>query len=140
MAEDMCQCDVSLYNLSSKTPLYTSSSHLLSICSATAFDTRMPLYVAYSEGPMSSVLPFEIFSFLLSLVPVPARAGNWFLLGSPFVHFASMMSTTFSKDCNVVCALLGEETVVPDEFVQSMRVAITDSDTCPPQVMKICVP
>ena len=27
VAEDMCQCDVAIYNLSSKTPLYTSTSH-----------------------------------------------------------------------------------------------------------------
>ena len=42
VAEDMYQCDVALYNLSSKTPLYTSTSHLVSICSATAFDNRLP--------------------------------------------------------------------------------------------------
>ena len=78
-------------------------------------------------------MPVEIFSFLLSLVPVPERAGNWFLLGTLSVYFASMMSTRFSKDCNVVCALLREETVVPDEFVQSIRAAITNADTCPPK-------
>ena len=44
-----------------------------------------------------------------------------------------MMSTRFSKDCNVVCALLGEETAVPDEFVQSIKAAITNADTCPPK-------
>ena len=114
VAEDMYQCDVSIYNLSTKTPLHTSTSHLVSICSATAFDTRLPRYVAYTEGPMSSVMHVEIFSFLLSQVPVPERAGNWFLLGILSLYFASMMSTSFSKDCNVVCALLGEETAVPD--------------------------
>ena len=133
VAEDMYQCDVALYNLSSKTPLYTSTSHLVSICSATAFDNRLPRYVAFTEGPMSSVMPVEIFSFLLSLVPVPERAGNWFLLGTLSVYFASMMSTRFSKDCNVVCALLGEETVVPDDFVQLIRAGITNADTCPPK-------
>ena len=89
--------------------------------------------MAYAEGPMSCVLPIQIFLYLLSLVPVPERAGNWFLLGTLSVHFASMMSTRFSKDCHVVCALLGEETVVPDEFVQSIRAAITNADTCPPK-------
>ena len=131
VAEDMYQCDVAIYNLSSKTPLYTSTSHLVSICSATALNNRLPRYVAFTEGPMSSDMPVEIFSFLLSLVPVLERAGNWFLLGTLSVYFASMMSTRFSKDCNVVCALLGEETVVPDEFVQSIRAAITNADTCP---------
>ena len=133
VAEDMYQCDVALYNLSSKTPLYTSTSHVVSICSATAFDNRLPRYVAFTEGPMSSVMPVEIFSFLLSPVPVPERAGNWFLLGTLSVYFASMMSTRFSKDCNVVCALLGEETVVPDDFVQLIRAGITNADTCPPK-------
>ena len=133
VAEDMYKCDVSIYNSSSKTPLYTSSSHLVSISSATAFDTRMPHYMAYTEGPMSSVMPVEIISYLLSLVPVPRRAGNWFLLGTLSVYLASMMSTGFSKDCNVVCALLGEETAVPDEFVQSIRAAIINADTCPPK-------
>ena len=133
VAEDMHQCDVSIYNLSSKTPLYTSSSHLVSICSAAAFDTRMPRYVAYTEGPMPSVMLVEILSYLLSLVPVPERAGNWFLPGTLSVYFASMMSTKFSKDCNVACALLGEETAVLDEFVQSIRAAITNADTCPPK-------
>ena len=92
----------------------------------------MPRYVAYTEGPMSSVLPVELFSYILSLVPVPERAGNWFLLGTLSVHSASMMSTKFSKDCNVLCALLGEEIVVRDEFVQSISAAITNVDTCPP--------
>ena len=131
VAEDMYQCDVSIYNLSTSTPLYTSTSQVVSICCATAFDTRLLRYVAYAEGPMSSVMPVEIFSFLLSLVPVPKRAGNWFLLGTLSVYFASMMSTRFSKDCNVVCALLGEETVVPGEFVHSISAAITDADTWP---------
>ena len=102
---------------SGKTRLYTSTSHLVSVCSATAFDTRLPRYVAYTEGSMSSVMPVEIFSFLLSLVPVPERAGHWFVLWTLPVYFGSMMSTRFSKDCNVVCALLGEGTAVPDEFV-----------------------
>ena len=133
VAEDMYQCDVSIYNLSTKTPLYTSTSHLVSICLATAFDTRLPPYVAYIEGPMSSVMPVEIFSFLLSLVSVPERAGNWFLLAHLSVYFAGMMSIRFSKDCNVVCALLGEETAVPDEFVHSIRAAISNADTCPPK-------
>ena len=93
----------------------------------------MPRYVAFTEGPMSCVMPVEIFSFVFILVPVPERAGNWFLLGTLSVYFASMMSTRFSKDCNVVCALLGEEAVVPDEFVQSIRAAITNADTCPPK-------
>ena len=133
VAQDMYQCDVSIYNLSTKTLLYTSSSHLVSICSATDFDSRMPRYAAYTEGPMSSVLPVEIFSYPLSPVPAPERASNWFLPGTVFVHFASMMSTTFSKDCNVVCALLGEETDVPDTFFQSIRAAITNADTCLPK-------
>ena len=98
VAEDMYERDVAIYNLSSKTPLYTSTSHLVSICSATAFDNRLPRYVAFTEGPMSYVMLVEIFSFLLSLVPVPERAGNWFLLGTLSVYFASMMSTRFSKD------------------------------------------
>ena len=133
VAEDMYQCDVAIYNLLTKTPLYTSTSHLVSVCPATAFDNRMPRYVAFTEGPMSSMMPVEIFSFLLSLVPVPERAGNWFLLATLSVYFASMMSIRFSKDCNVVFALLGEETVVPDEFVQSVRAAITNAKTCPPK-------
>ena len=117
VAEDIYQCDVSIYNLLSKTPLYTSSSHLVSICSATTFNTRMPRYLAYIEGPMSSLLPIEIFLYLLSLVPVSEQAGNRFLLGTLSVRFASMMSTRFFKDYNVVFALLGEKTAVPHDFV-----------------------
>ena len=64
VAEDMYHCDVALHSLSSKTPLYTSTSHLVSICCATAFDNRLPRYVAFTEGPMSSLMPVEIFSFL----------------------------------------------------------------------------
>ena len=45
VAEDMYQYDVSICLLSTKTPLYTSTSHLVSICSATAFDTRLPRYL-----------------------------------------------------------------------------------------------
>ena len=92
----------------------------------------MPRYVAFTEGPMSSVMPVEIFSYLLSLVPVPERAGNWFLLGTLSVYFASMMSTRFSKDCNVVCALLGEETAVPgwEEDPLKLLHAIAGYESC----------
>ena len=126
-------CISVMLQFTTKTPLYASTSHVVSVCSATAFDNGMPRYVAFTEGPMSSVMPIEIFSFLLSLVPVPEQAGNWFLLGTLSLYFASMTSTRFSKDCNVVCALLGEDTVVPDEFVQSIRAAITNADRCPPK-------
>ena len=62
VAEDVYWCDVWIYNLSAKTPLYSSTSHLLSICSSAAFQKKLPRYVVYREGPMSSVLPIEIFS------------------------------------------------------------------------------
>ena len=42
---------------------------------------------------------------------------NWFVLGTVFVHFASRLSTGFVCDRNVVLAVLGEELVVPNEFV-----------------------
>ena len=109
VAEDLHRCDISIFNLSTRTPLYNASSHLFSICSATAFDTKLPRYVAFTQGHLPCVLPIEIFSYLLSLVPVPTRAGNWFLLGTMSVHFASMLTTTFSRDCSVVCDLLAEE-------------------------------
>ena len=32
-----------------------------------------------------------------------------------------------------MCALLGDEIAVPDEFVQSIRAPITNADTCPPK-------
>ena len=53
VAEDMYQCDVSVMicNLSSKTPLYTSSTHLLSICFSAPFEKKLTRYVAYCEGP-----------------------------------------------------------------------------------------
>ena len=76
----------------------------------------------------------EIFSFLLSLVPVPERQGNWFLLGTLSMYLASTMSTSFSKDCHVVCALLGEETIVMSLmslFSPSERLSRTP--TPPPQ-------
>ena len=54
---------------------------------------------------MSSVMPIDIFSFLLDLLLVPERARNWFLVGSLSMNFATMMSARSSHDCNVVCAL-----------------------------------
>ena len=76
---DMYPCDVSIYNLSSKTPLYTSSTHLLSICSSAPFEKKLPQYVAYREGAMSSVMPVEIFSYLLNMSLVLQETG--FCLG-----------------------------------------------------------
>ena len=109
VAEDMCQCDTCIFNLSTKTPLYNASSHVLPMCSATTFDKKSPRYVAFTEGHLPCVLPIEIFSYLLSLVPVATQAGNWFLLRTLSVYFASMLTTRFCRDCNVVCALLVED-------------------------------
>ena len=89
--------------------------------------------MAETEGPMFSVLPVEIFSYFLSLILVPKRAGNWFLPGTLSWYFASMMSTKFFEDCDVVCALLGEATAVLDEFVQSITAATTKATPAPPK-------
>ena len=77
VVEDMYWCDVSTYDLSSKTPLYTPSTHLLSICSAAPFEKKLPRYVAYHEGPMSFVMPVEIFWYLLNLVYCMELVSAW---------------------------------------------------------------
>ena len=76
VAEDMYQCDISIFRLSTKTPLYNVSSHLFSMYSATTFDKELPRYVAFTEGHLPCVLRIESFSYLLILSPVPIGAGN----------------------------------------------------------------
>ena len=44
-----------------------------------------------------------------------------------------MLPTRFSHNRNVLLALLGEDSAVPDEFVQSLRACITNTDMCPPK-------
>ena len=61
VAEDMYQCDISMFKLSTPPPLYNASSHLLSICFTTAFDKKLPRYVAFAEGHLPYVLPIQIF-------------------------------------------------------------------------------
>ena len=56
-----------MYSLSSKTPLYTSSTHRLSICSTTPFEKQVPRYVGYHEGSMSFVTPVAIFRYVSNL-------------------------------------------------------------------------
>ena len=85
----MYQCHVSMYNLSSKNPLYTSSTHLISICSTAPLENKLHWCVAYGEGPVSFVMPLEIVSYPLVVVPIPSIAGNGLLP----VHFASILST-----------------------------------------------
>ena len=58
---------------------------------------------------------------------------NWFPLGIVSVHFASMLSAKLSRHCNVVLAVLGEETDVPDQFVGSLIASMTNTDTCSPK-------
>ena len=51
--------------------------------------------------------------------------------GTLSVHVASMLTTRFSRDCNVVCALWAEECEIPEEFVLALRASISSTDTCP---------
>ena len=61
VAKEESQCGVSIYKLSSKTPWYNSSTHILSICSGAPFEKKWPRYV-YPKGPMSFAMHVEIFS------------------------------------------------------------------------------
>ena len=46
----------------------TSRTHLLAICSTAPFRNNLPRYVAYRDGPMSFVIPLEIFSYLVPII------------------------------------------------------------------------
>ena len=117
VAEDMYWCDVSIHNLSSKTPLYIPGTHLLSICSSAPFEKKSPWHMAYRARHMLFVMGVEIFSYLWNLELVPSTSRIGFLVWSLSLHFGSMQSTRFVRDCNVVLALLGEDLPLPDDFV-----------------------
>ena len=114
--EDMYECDGSMYVLSLNTALYTSGTHVLSVCSSAPLEK--PRYNAYCEGRMSFLMHVDIFSYPLNLVLIPSAIGNWIVLGNFVCAFGEH---NFYNSCNAVFAVLAEKLFVPDEFVQSRR-------------------
>ena len=64
-AEEFFHADVSVYNLSKPSALYSMGHTALALCILHQFSARPPRYLSYIQGPLTSAIPVEVCCYLL---------------------------------------------------------------------------
>ena len=64
-AEEFFHADVCVYNLSKPSALYSMGQTALALCSLHRFSARLPRYFSYIQGTLTTVIPVEVFCYLL---------------------------------------------------------------------------
>ena len=64
-AEEFFHADVWVYNLSKPSALYSMGQTALALCNLHQFSARLPRYLSYIHGPLTTAIPVEVFYYLL---------------------------------------------------------------------------
>ena len=64
-AEEIFHADVCVYNLSKPSALYSMGQTALALCSPHQFSARLPRYLSYIQGLLTTAIPVEVFWYLL---------------------------------------------------------------------------
>ena len=64
-AEEFFYADVFVYNLSKPSALYTMGQTALALCGLHEFSARLPRYLSYIRGTLTTAIPVEVFCYLL---------------------------------------------------------------------------
>ena len=59
-AEEFFHANLGVYNLSKPSALYSMGQTALALCSLHHFSARLPRYLSYIQGPLTSAIPVEV--------------------------------------------------------------------------------
>ena len=64
-SEEFFHADVCVYNLSKPSALYSMGQTALALCSLHQLSARLPRYLSYIQGNVTTAIPVEVFCYLL---------------------------------------------------------------------------
>ena len=131
-AEEFFHADVCVYNLSKASALYSMGQSALALCSLHQFSARLPRYLSYTQGTLSSAIPVELFCYLLYALDLITPNSTWVMVCTQQLDFSAALSIQSMFSVNIAVAYLSEEKSVPESFVTDLRAAVSNCDTVAP--------
>ena len=136
-AEEFFHADVCVYNLSSA--LYSMGQTALALCSVHQFSARLPRYLSYIQGPLTTANPVEVFCCLLYALDLIQHNSTWVMVCTQQPNFSAPLSIQSMFPVNIALAYLSEEKSIPESFVTDLMAAMSNCDTVAPiQWDRVC--
>ena len=103
------------------------------------FSARLPRYLSYIQGPLTSVIRVEVFCYLLYALDLIQLNSTWVMVCTQRPDFSAALSFQSMFPLNIAVAYLSEEKSVPESFVTDLRAAVPNCDTLAPiQWERVC--
>ena len=90
-AEEFSHADVCVYNLSKPSSLYSLGQSAPALCSLHLLSARLPRYLSYILGTLTTAIRFELFCYLLYALYFIQQNSTW--------HTLHVAATFFGQPC-----------------------------------------
>ena len=138
-AEEFFHADVCVYDLSKPSALYNMGQTALALCSLHQFSARLPRYLSYIHGPLTTAIPVEVFCYLLYALDLIQQNSTWVMVCTQQPDFSAALSIQSIFPVNIAVAYLSEEKSILESFVTDLRAAVSNCDTVAPiQWDRVC--
>ena len=91
-AEEFFHADVCVHNLSKPSALYSMRQTPLALCSLHQFSARLPRYLPYIQGPLTTAIPVEVFCHLLYALDLIQQNSTWVMICTRQPAFSAALS------------------------------------------------
>ena len=91
-AKEFFHADVCVYNLSKPSALYDMGQTALALCSLHQFSARLPRYLYYIQGPLTTAIPVEVCSYLLYALDLNPQNSTWIMVCTQQPDFSAALS------------------------------------------------
>ena len=137
--EEFFYADVHVYSLSKPLALYNMGQTAFALRSLHQFFARLPRYVSYIQGPVTTSIPVEVFCYLLYALDLIQQNSTWVMVCTQQPLFFAALSIQSMFPVNIAVAYLSEEKSIPESFVNDLRAAVSNCDTVAPiQWDRVC--
>ena len=105
-AEEFFHADVCVYNLSKPSALYGMGQTALALCSLHQFFARLPRYLSYIQGPLTTAIPVEVFCYLLYALDLIQQNSTGAMVCTQQPNFSAALSIQGMFLVNIAVAYL----------------------------------
>ena len=138
-AQEFFHADICVYDLSKPSALYIMGHTALALCSLHHFFARLPRYLFYIQGTLTTATPVKVFYYLLYALDLIRQNSTWVMVYTQRPDFFATLVIQSMFPVIIAVAYLSEETSILESFLTDLRVAVSNCDTVAPiQWHRVC--
>ena len=119
--------------------LRDSKLHCGSTITVATFSARLPRYLCYIQGTLTTAIPVEVFCYLMYALDLIRQNSTWVMVCTQQPDFSAALSIQSMFPVNIAVAYLSEEKSIHESFVTDLRATVSKCDTVAPiQWERVC--